>query len=668
LLLRPSLGVNMLVMMSERLRQTELRKQNAALARQADELGRSKQAADAATRAKADLLAGMSHELRTPLSGIIGLTELVLGTNLTSSQREYLELVRESGELLLTLINDVLDMSKIEAGRMQFDIQPLELRDRLIDTLKTLVVRANRKGVELCCRVDPAVPDRLLGDMTRLRQVVVNLVGNAIKFTARGEIVVEIRVAERSEKAVTLQFSIRDTGMGIPKEKLALLFQPYVQADAGIARDYGGTGLGLSISAGLVSGMGGRIWAESTVGVGSVFHFTVPLAIDATVGQAVTPSLSGRMVMLIEPHPTSAGILSEMLSSWGMDVMLESDAVEASNLLAKTGSSYSYLIACDRTGEDLNSIQRMRDRHSLATIVLLSADPVDVGARCDELQLPHLLKPVKPSDLLNLLTTRARPAAAPAVQAAPAPEIQTPRASLKILLAEDGLVNQKLALSLLGKQGHEVTVAPTGRQVLEAIGREKFDLVLMDLAMPEMDGVEATRAIRASEEGTPAHLPIIAMTASNYHRDVQRCLTAGMDAYVTKPVRAEVLQATIADVLGADRASNGVVDWPAALRYAENQPDALEERVALLLQELPRVESDLAAAATAHDYAALRIAAHTIRVALQSFGAPRIAPLAQQLELLSQSPEPAVDDLLSKLHKDIQRLMVALKHFAGGST
>jgi signal transduction histidine kinase/CheY-like chemotaxis protein len=682
LLLQPSLGVNMLAMMSERLRQTELRKQHSALAQRADELGRSKAAADAAARAKADLLAGMSHELRTPLNGIIGLTEMVLETSLTHSQREYLNLVRESGQSLLELINDVLDMSRLEAGRLELEVEPFELRDRLLETLKTLAVRPHRKGVELACRIAPDVPDSLRGDLARLRQIVVNLVGNAVKFTERGEILVEVTCPQRTTTAVTLQVTVRDTGVGIPKEKLAQLFQPYVQADASIARQFGGTGLGLSIAAMLVAAMKGRIWVESTIGVGSAFHFTVELQTDQPAGKSAAAAtrapLTGNRVLLADPHATTAKILEEMLREWGLIVQSVHTGAEAAReepSAAAGGRPYSLLLIDARIPEWLDWLKKIQAGDQLAVVVLLTADQMDEAARCEELGLPYLLKPPKPSELRSVLAANLHPAIPAA--ATSAPQGRGPTDALqergKILLAEDGLVNQRLALALLGKKGYQVTLATTGREVLALLGRQPFDLVLMDLKMPEMDGTEATRAIRASEQKADRHLPIIAMTASNSPQDIQRCLTAGMDAFVSKPFRQEELFATIDRFLSPPPASTGdaagAVDWPSALQLVGGRHDLLAQRVSLLQQELPRVQHDLVTAAGEKDAAALRIAAHTLKVALGAFGAPRLARLAEQLEEASREQNYAkAAELLAAFQQESQHVAEALQRYSGATT
>jgi len=678
LLLQPSLGVNMLALMSDRLRQTELRKQHAALSKRADELTRSKEAADAALRAKADVLASMSHELRTPLNGIIGLTELVLGTSLTYSQREYLNLVRESGESLLELINDVLDLSKLEAGKLDLEIEPFELRDRLVETLRTFAVRAHRKGVELACRIAPDVPDRLLGDFPRLRQIIVNLVGNAIKFTERGEIVVDVICPQRTSTAVTLQVTIRDTGMGIPKEKLTQLFQPYAQADASIARRFGGTGLGLSISAKLVEGMRGRIWADSAVGVGSEFHFALELKMEDCVASPVSTghaSLAGKRVLLVAPQMATGKILAEVLQSWGLNVesaLSADDAGRSVESAVSAGRPFSILLFDARIPDWLELTQKLRSGHKLSAAILLATDQISEAARCDELRLPHLLKPLKPSELLNVLVENLSP------PELPSPKLELPAAcsavqapTARILLAEDGLVNQKLAFAVLAKRSYQVTLVTTGKEALATLGREPFDVVLMDVLMPEMDGLEATRAIRELEQNSGKHLPIIAMTAGNSPQDVQRCLTAGMDAFVSKPFRQEELFATLDQFLGkpAEKASETVaaaVDWPAALRHVGGRHELLAERVMLLQQELPRVKNDLVTAAQAKDSTSLRIAAHTLKVALGAFGAPRLAQLAQQLEDASRQQDYAeATRLLSAFEQESHRLVEALSQFSG---
>jgi signal transduction histidine kinase/CheY-like chemotaxis protein/HPt (histidine-containing phosphotransfer) domain-containing protein len=681
LLLQPSLGVNMLALMSERLRQTELRKQHAALSRRADELIRSKEAADAALKAKADVLASMSHELRTPLNGIIGLTEMVLETSLTQSQREYLTLVRESGESLLGLINDVLDLSKLEAGRLELEAVPFQLRDRLFETLKTLAVRAHRKGLELVCRVAPDVPDFLTGDIARLRQIVVNLVGNAVKFTEHGEVVVEVTSPRRTPTTAALEVTVRDSGIGIPKEKLAQLFQPYTQANASISRQYGGTGLGLSISAKLVEGMNGRIWAESTLGVGSAFHVSLelPVAVDSGSEQTTRATeLAGKRVLLSVPHSGTAEVLSEVLKDWGLSVesVRGDDAESAVATAAADCRPFLMLLIDGRIPRWRVTMERVRTGHNLPSVVLLGTDQIREAAQCDELRLPHLLKPVGPAALFEILVGNlAYSDSPPEVGAALTmrPATAAVRKGGRILLAEDGLVNQRLAMAVLKKMGYEVTLATTGKEVLEILGGQAIDLVLMDVLMPEMDGLEATRAIRTCEQSSGKHLPIIAMTAGNSPQDVQRCLTAGMDAFVSKPFRQEELFASLQRFLTTPAAKDedtphSAVDWPTALRQVGGRHELLAERVSLLQQELPRVQNDLVAAAQVKDSTSLRIAAHTLKVALRAFGAPRLAVLAQQIEDASRQEDyVAARRLLSVFEQESRLLAEALSQFGGAT-
>lgn len=692
LVLQPLVGVNVLVMMSDRLRQTELRKQSAALAKRADELGRSKEATDIASRSKSEFFASMSHEIRTPLNGILGLTELVLGTPLTPTQREYLGLVRESGESLLALINDILDLSKIEAGRLDLEFRPFALRNRLGETLKTLAIRAHRKGVELGCGVAPDVADSFVGDLTRIRQVLVNLVGNAIKFTERGEVIVEVRRVAATETESTLQFSVRDTGMGISKERLALLFQPYTQADASIARRFGGTGLGLSISKILVEKMRGTIWVDSTLGGGSSFHFTLPLEVAQETAtpahQARLASIAGKRVLQVQPNGSLARLMEGTLQEWRLDVTTVANGTEAAleaSRATDVGRPFAFLVMDHRVPESLDWAQRIASSADLSALLLMTTDQIGEMARCDELRIPHLLKPVAPAELLETLTAAfgespERPLAAGVTQVgtgAPAVADVARRTTTRILLVEDNVINQKLALALLRKRGHEVVLAIDGRAALAALDEQRFDLVLMDVLMPEMDGLEATAAIRARERQAGGRVPVIAMTANSLEQDVRRCLTAGMDAFLTKPVRPQQLFDTIDAALemrplartsdDGGRRSDCIVDWPAALQQAGGQHQVLAERVALLLQEFPRIECDLVAATKRRDATELRRVAHTLKMVLGTFGAPRTAELALRLESLSQTQDfTGADELLAMFERESRRLMDALRLFAEG--
>jgi CheY-like chemotaxis protein/nitrogen-specific signal transduction histidine kinase len=659
-------------------------------------LARNEQLAQA-DRIKNEFLANISHELRTPMNAILGMTELALAEELPPTARDYLQTANASAGVLLGLLNDILDLSKLEAGKFSLESSRFSLREMLDETIKSLAIRAYEKSLELSCHVAVDVPDAINADALRLRQVLINLVGNAIKFTEQGEIVVRVVIESRTSSEVSLRFEVTDTGIGISRDDQQRIFAPFTQADASMTRHYGGTGLGLAISAELIGMMGGQIWVDSKLGQGSTFFFTVRVAIEAEPESSpavtdVLQQLRGIRVLVVDDNETNRQIIDELLRHWGMSPELCPDgptALAKIHAAASQGQPYPLVILDalmpGMDGFTLASWIKGDRQLAGATVLMMSSAERHVYAkRLDDLHVAaYFEKPITQADLFGAVLRalgikQPAPSHIQPIQVEPVDD----EATLDVLLAEDTLANEKVIVTILERRGHRVHVARNGHEAVEMAREQIFDVVLMDIQMPIMDGFQATAALRARQTSGPRRLPIIAMTAHAMRGDRERCLAAGMDAYIAKPIdihrlielvesfspepseaRDHILPAT-ATLSETSPAGQGVVDIGAAMKRLGGDANLLREIIQLFFEDSPELLTRVRESAASGKAREAERAAHSLRGLTSNFDAKRAASAAADVEARAKAGRlKEIPELLPRLEGELQSLRAELQAY-----